>query len=176
MDTSDLIIDYSAGDFADATRSLLPKGEYWQEAENEELTNTIIGMAIDFKATHDDIELSLLTEFREQSFGWKLRDYQTLLNEIGSVGTVYDEVKNPNLIKVDLFSYDNDKAYAAFEEKRLPHTEFAWLYPLDASSEFHHNTALTITPELSSQLELNASAPLICSTAISWQLEIGDIA
>lgn len=176
MDTSDLIIEYSAGDFADAIRTLLPKGEYWQETDNPELTNTIEGMAADFKITHDEIELSLLTEFREQSFGWKLRDYQRLLNEIGSVGTVYDDITSPNLIKIDLFSYDNDKAYAAFEEKRLPHTEFAWVYPLDANTEFHQNTALIMAPTLSSTLELNATVPLICSTAISWQLEIGEIA
>ncbi|ODS04301.1 hypothetical protein [Vibrio scophthalmi] len=152
MDTSDLIIEYSEGDFADAIRVLLPKGEYWQEADNPELTNTIEGMAADFKATHDEIELSLLTDFRERSFGWKLSDYQTLLNEIGSVGTVYDDLNTPNLIKVDLFSYDNDKAYAAFEEKRLPHTDFAWIYPIDVR------------------------VALICSTAISWELEIGEIA
>ncbi|MBA5760852.1 hypothetical protein H2O73_00740 [Vibrio sp. 404] len=176
MDTSDLIIEYSEGDFADAIRVLLPKGEYWQEVDNPELTNTIKGMAVDFKVTHDEIELSLLTEFREQSFGWQLSDYQALLNEIGSVGKVYDDVTAPNLIKVDLFSYDNDKAYAVFEEKRLPHTEFAWIYPLDGNTEFHQNTALIMAPTLSSTLELNATVPLICSTAISWQLEIGEIA
>lgn len=176
MDTSQLIIEYSEGDFADAIRVLLPQGEYWQEADNPELTNTIEGMAADFKITHDEIELSLLTELRELSFGWKLSDYQTLLNEIGSVGTVYDDVNNPNLIKVDLFSYDNDKAYAVFEEKRLPHTECAWIYPFDANTEFHQNIALIMTPKLSSTLELDATVPLICSTAISWQLEIGDIA
>lgn len=81
MDTSDLIIEYSGGDFADAYRGLLPQGEYWQDTENAELTNTINGIAKDFKKTHDDIELSLLTEFEEQGFGWKIRDYQSYLGQ-----------------------------------------------------------------------------------------------
>ncbi|ODS09761.1 hypothetical protein [Vibrio scophthalmi] len=176
MDTTELIVEYSAGDFAQSIRQLLPKGKYWQESENRELTNLIDGIATDFKQTHDDIELSLLGQKDEELFGWKLVNYQRLLNEIGSIGTVYDDINNPNLIKIDLFSYDNDKAYAAFEEKRLPHTEFAWVYPLDANTEFHQNTALTLAPVMSSELELIARAQLICSTAISWQLEIGDIA
>lgn len=174
MDTSDLIIEYSSGDFADALRLLLPKGEYWQEVDNQELTNLIVGMSIDFKQTHDEVQLSLLTEFRDSLFGWKIRDYQNLLNEIGSTGTVYDDVQSPNLIKIDLFSYDNDRVFAEFEKKRLPHTEFAWNYPFNANTEFNQSTALTITPELSSELELTGNTPFTCSTAIAWQLEIGE--
>ena len=174
MDTADLIIDYSEGDFAEAIRLLLPKGEYWQEAENQALTNTIEGMAADFKATHDDIELSLLTDLKNSLFGWKIKDYQVLLNEIGSIGTVYDDSKEPNLIKIDLLSYDNDKAFVVFEEKRLPHTDFAWLYSLLAKTDFYQNTALTITPEFSSDLELTANTQYICSIAMTWQLEIGE--
>ncbi|WP_295898971.1 hypothetical protein [uncultured Vibrio sp.] len=174
MDTADLIIQFSAGDFADATRSLLTKGEYWQDIENEDLANVINGMAKDFKQTHDDIELSLLTELVEQQFGWKIRDYQSLLTTMGSNGVVYDDISNPNLIKIDLFSYDNDAAFKALEAKRLPHTEFHWLYPFDAQTKFEQATALTIKPEFSSQLELEVEAQFLCITAITWQLEIGD--
>lgn len=174
MDTSDLIIDYSAGDFSDATRSLLPKGEYWQETENVELANVIEALGIDFKQTHDDIELSLLTEFRDSLFGWKLSDYQSLLNDMRSVGTVYDDVQNPNLIKIDLSSYENDAAFAAFEEKRLPHTEFHWLYPLEAQANIVETTAFIMKPEFSSELAVSGTAEVYCSTAISWQLELGD--
>lgn len=176
MDTSELIIDYSESDFADSIRALLPKGEYWQETDNQELTNTIKGMAIDFKATHDDIELSLLSDLKEKSFGWKLSDYQGLLNEIGSVGVVYDDVKAPNLIKINLFSYDNNKAFAAFEKKRLPHTDFAWIYPFDAKSEISQTTALIIKPTFSSEIGLKASTQTFCSIAMSWELEIGESA
>lgn len=174
MDTSSVIVSYSEQDFTDATRALLPKGKYWQETENAELTNVIEAIGTDFKATHDDIELSLLTEFEEGLFGWKIRDYQGLLAATGSTGTVYDDINSPNLIKIDLFSYDNDKSIEAFEEKRLPHTEFHWIYPLEAETTFVQSTALTIKPEFSSQLELEAEAPIKFQIAIAWQLDIGD--
>ncbi|MFA0057928.1 hypothetical protein AB4407_07770 [Vibrio sp. 10N.261.46.E11] len=174
MDTADLIINYSAGDFENAYRGLLPKGEYWQDTENVELANTIKGMAKDFKQTHDDIELSLLTEFEEQQFGWKISDYQRLLMTMGSKGVVFDEVANPNLIKINLFSYNNDAAFKALEEKRLPHTEFHWIYPLVGRVAVNQNTAMTFTPEFSQELSINANAQYLCTTAITWLLEIGD--
>lgn len=90
MDTSDLIIDHSEADFADAIRALLPQGNYWQEADNAELTNTILGMAADFKVTNDEIQLALLTDFNERLFGWKLSDYQALLISSGGQGVVSD--------------------------------------------------------------------------------------
>ncbi|WP_076589686.1 hypothetical protein [Vibrio ostreicida] len=133
MDTSDLIIEYSEGDFADAYRELLPKGEYWQDTENAELANTINGIAKDFKKTHDDIELSLLTEFEEKGFGWKISDYQGLLNTVASPqsGRVFDEVTTPNLIYASLYDSFRQfslKTWQAFEKYRLPHTEIAWIY------------------------------------------------
>ncbi len=144
MDTSDLIIQYSAGDFADAIRGLLPEGEYWQDLENEELTNVINGMAQDFKQTHDDIELSLLTEFEEQLFGWKISDYQGLLNSTAGdqSGLVFDDVSNPNLIYGSLFGsfrHHSIEAWKAFEKYRLPHSEIAWIYHSDFS--VHHQMA-----------------------------------
>ncbi|MCG6357669.1 hypothetical protein K6U58_03555 [Vibrio fluvialis] len=174
MDTSSVIIDYSAEDFAQAIRALLPKGQYWQEADNPELTSLIEAMATDFKATHDDIELSLLTDFKEALFGWKISDYQALLTESGGVGRVYDDKATPNLIKIDLYSYDNNAAFAAFEEKRLPHTEFHWLYPLEAQASIVETTALIMKPEFRSELAISGTAAIFCSTAISWQLELGE--
>ena len=133
MDTSDLIVDYSESDFADSIRSLLPKGEYWQEAENQELTRLIEGMAQDFKVTHDEVELSLLAELKDDLFGWKISDYQALLFEVAGKqsGTVYDEVAEPNLIYVSLKPSSRSCAgdvWKAFEDKRLPHTDIKWLY------------------------------------------------
>ncbi|WED29883.1 hypothetical protein L3V77_20980 [Vibrio sp. DW001] len=139
MDTTDVIIDYSAADFADAIRLLLPRGDYWQEADNQALTNTIEGMAIDFKATHDDIELSLLTNFEARLFGWKISDYQALLfSKAGKEsGQVYDSAHTPNLIYVSLKDGARNnarQAWTAFEQKRLPHTEITWIY----NSEMAH--------------------------------------
>ncbi|EEX39697.1 hypothetical protein [Vibrio furnissii] len=144
MDTSSVIIDYSAEDFAQAIRALLPKGQYWQEVDNPELTSLIEAMATDFKATHDDIELSLLTDFQEALFGWKISDYQALLyTQAGDdAGTVSDDRTTPNLIYVALQEdarISCAQAWAAFEEKRLPHTEITWTY--QSRLDVHHQLA-----------------------------------
>lgn len=99
MELNDLIIDYTAHDFAGAVRQLLPRGEYWQEAENAELTNLINGMGAEFKTIHDECQLSLLTEMRDELFGWKISDYQALLYTF-TEGTVFDDISTPNLIYV----------------------------------------------------------------------------
>lgn len=144
MDTAELIIKYTEADFADAIRSLLPKGDYWQETENPLLTNTIEGMATDFKATHDDIELSLLTDFQPKLFGWKLSDYEALLFDIVGENScvVFDNQTTPNLIYVSLADAHRQsslKAWQAFENNRLPHTEIAWIY--NSKVEYHHQIA-----------------------------------
>lgn len=129
MDTGDLIVDYSESNFADAIRALLPEGEYWQDADNAELTNVILGMAIDFKVTSDEIQLALLSDFSERLFGWKLSDYQALLISSGGKGKVTDERAKPNLIYVSLATNERcANAWFEFEKVRLPHTEIEWIY------------------------------------------------
>ena len=129
MDTGDLIVDYSEGNFAYAIRALLPEGEYWQDADNAELTNVILGMAIDFKVTSDEIQLALLSDFSERLFGWKLSDYQALFISSGGKGEVTDERAKPNLIYVSLATNERcENAWFEFEKVRLPHTEIEWIY------------------------------------------------
>ncbi|CAH6781726.1 conserved hypothetical protein [Vibrio chagasii] len=142
MDTSDLIIDYRAGDFSDVFRQLLPKGGYWQDTENEVLKQVIDGLAKDFKQTHDDIELSLLTDLETRPFGWKVSDYQHLLNTIASQGSgrVFDDARQPNLIYGSLrdsFRHHSRQAWKAFEGYRLPHTEIAWIYQSTLDVQHH---------------------------------------
>ncbi|PNI06183.1 hypothetical protein C1N32_04070 [Vibrio diazotrophicus] len=144
MDTSSVIIDYSEADFADSLRALLPKGKYWQEAENVELTNVIEALAIDFKTTHDDVQLSLLTDFKQALFGWKISDYQALLYEVAgnNSGVVSDSRATPNLIYVSLgddYRGSSKKAWTEFEKKRLPHTEITWTY--QSRLDVHHQLA-----------------------------------
>ena len=129
MDTGDLIVDYSEGNFAYAIRALLPEGEYWQDADNAELTNVILGMAIDFKVTSDEIQLALLSDFSERLFGWKLSDYQALFISSGGKGEVTDERAKPNLIYVSLATNERcENAWFEFEKVRLPHSEIEWIY------------------------------------------------
>lgn len=136
MDTADLIIDYTAVDFANAIRALLPDGDYWQAADNQELTDLILGMGAEFKVTNDEIQLSLLTDFSGRLFGWKLRDYQALLITNGGNGVVFDDINKPNLILVSLDdNVRSEKAWFEFEKIRLPHTEIEWVY--NASANMH---------------------------------------
>ncbi|WP_027696708.1 hypothetical protein [Vibrio litoralis] len=127
MDTSDLVIDCTAQDFEQAIRHLLPQGQYWQESTNVELNNVIAGMAIDFKITHDEIQLALLSDFSESLFGWKIADYQSLLNQ-STTGLVFDDKAQPNLIMVALVANSrSETAFYDFERVRLPHTEIQWI-------------------------------------------------
>ncbi|MEL7290430.1 MAG: hypothetical protein AAGJ78_04740 [Pseudomonadota bacterium] len=144
MDTSELIIDYTESDFAEAIRDLLPKGEYWQDVENKTLTNMIDGMAQDFKTTHDEVELSLLTDFEGDLFGWKISDYQAFLIFVAgtSSGVVSDDITTPNLIYVSLDETarsNSQQAWQAFENKRLPHTKINWNYNYQVN--YHHQIA-----------------------------------
>ena len=128
MDSSELIIHYTASDFAQALRALLPKGKYWQDPENVDLRQLIEGMGEDFKITHDEIQLSFLNDMNDGLFGWRISDYQTLLDTY-SAGRVYDNISTPNLISVEL-SIREQSAYDAwlnFERKRLPHTDINWI-------------------------------------------------
>lgn len=136
MDTSDLISKYTDDDFAHAIRQLLPKGRYWQDTDNAELTNLISGMSAEFKVTHDEVQLALLAEFDGALFGWKLSDYQALLIQSDLEGAVYDDVHQPNLIFVSLASNErSEKAWHDFEQVRLPHTAIQWIY--STSTKLH---------------------------------------
>lgn len=144
MDTAKLITQYSSGDFALSIRQLLPQGSYWQEVDNPELSSVIDAMAIDFKATHDDIEISLLGSADYQLFGWRLPDYQGLLDGIvgPNGGCVSDKPSTPNLICASL--NDEVRAYSAkaweeFETKRLPHTDIEWRF--NSRVNYYHQLA-----------------------------------
>lgn len=128
MDTSDLITEYTATDFSLALRQLLPQGHYWQDVDNIELSALIAGIGADFKMTHDEIQLALLTELDSNLFGWRLADYQKLMAKYGIVGKVNDSSSTPNIISIHLDpSQSYKKMMAGFDVVRLPHTQFHWI-------------------------------------------------
>ncbi|MBE8578676.1 hypothetical protein [Vibrio sp. OPT18] len=134
MDIADFLTSYSEEGFTQALRQLLPKGAYWQEAENIELERLLQGMAADFKATHDDLHLGILIAEPEPLFGWKLSDYRRLMKEHDITGEVFDDKERPNLILVALdASQPYQKMLKAFEEIRLPHTSLFWLFDVTES-------------------------------------------
>ncbi|RYU50028.1 hypothetical protein [Aliivibrio finisterrensis] len=129
MDTSALIVERSEEEFAQAIRQLLPKGQYWQESDNAELTALIEGMGAEFKITHAEVQLALLTGFEGDLFGWRLSDYQALLIDCDIKGRVHDTQASPNLIFVSLLPGErSEKAWREFERVRLPHTAIQWIY------------------------------------------------
>jgi hypothetical protein len=110
-------------------RQLLPKGQYWQDPTNAELNNLIAGMGIDFRVTHDEVQLALLTELDNELFGWRLADYQNLMEECGVNGKVTDTPAIPNLISVNVdATSEYDGIVFAFNQERLPHTQFQWFF------------------------------------------------
>ena len=134
MDTSDLIVEYSDDDFALVIRHLLPKGKYWQDPDNTELTHLIAGMGAEFKVTHDEVQLALLTDLSGNLFGWRLADYRQLMADHGIAGKVYDEQSTPNLISIYVDASQSYQAMmAAFNKTRLPHTKFHWILDATAS-------------------------------------------
>ncbi len=118
---------YSANDFKQACASLLPPGEYWQYEAGDELDCLLSALSSEFKSTHDETTSLLLFEGDKNQIGWKLADYQTLLNSFSITGTVFDKSTEPNLIFIDC-AQSSQLGYLMwqFEDRRLPHTAFFW--------------------------------------------------
>ena len=117
--------DYSAGDFKQATAALLPPGEYWQYEKNDELDLLLSAVGEEFKKTHDEIQINILNQGNNIASGWKISDYQTLLNSNYIVGTVYDNSATPNLIYIDMSANQTaGGVIKSLDEYRLPHTAF----------------------------------------------------
>lgn len=122
--------NYSADDFKQALQKLLPPGEYWQNQTPEtDLDKLLTAIAQEFKTTHDETKLSVLIKLDETLFGWKLSDYQNLLDVNGISGQVYDYPNTPNLIYLEL-DQTNDvlDIFKQIEEVHLPHTRLVWRY------------------------------------------------
>ncbi len=123
------VTQYSEADFLQVLRSLLPKGKYWQAMDNQELTQVLEALAAEFKRVHDDVQLALLTENKNELFGWKLSDYHRLLVELGVDGEVTDRIETPNIIYVSLGANErSEQALDEVEAVRLPHTLIYWSF------------------------------------------------
>lgn len=119
--------DYSTSDFKKATANLLPPGDYWSYQAGDPLDDLLTGLAIDFKNTHDDTQQNILYRADNIQAGWKLVDYQTLLNSHNITGYVFDNSATPNLIYINV---EPSQLVGGLMEKvedyRLPHTAFSW--------------------------------------------------
>jgi len=117
-------------DFASAFLKLLPPGEYWNlDRENEQLKQLVNAIGEELKAVHDETELNLSFEINNQYLGWKLSDFQQILDNNSINGQVTDKVTNPNVIYLTLYqTVDVLTVFDLVEAHRLPHTQIAWTF------------------------------------------------
>jgi hypothetical protein len=119
--------DYAVDDFKHAVAALLPPGEYWSYQRGDPLDKLLTGLAIEFKTTHDETQLNVLYPIDNSVEGWKLADYQTLLDNHHITGQVFDDSNTPNIIYIDIApAMIAGELMAALEGYRLPHTAFCW--------------------------------------------------
>ena len=132
--------DYSENDFKGATAKLLPPGHYWEYEPGDDLDNLLSGLAVEFKATHDETQQNILYAADNIQSGWKLSDYQTLLDTHSMNGFVFDSRATPNLIYIDIEANDLVGEFMkSTESYRLPHTAFLWT--LKQSKTLHAGAA-----------------------------------
>lgn len=119
---------YSLNNFKKSAQSLLPPGEYWQnQTPGTELDNFLSAVAEELKTTHDETKLSVLFELDNSLFGWKISDYQGLLNQQGIEAVVYDSIQTPNRIYIEVVNLEDLlTTFKQLESLRLPHTEITW--------------------------------------------------
>lgn len=119
--------DYEIKDFKVSLQSSLPAGEYWQGEQSATRDKLIEAIAQDLKITHDETKLLFLYQSSNVAQGWKLSDYQSLLESYGHSGNVTDTPLKPNIIQVEINDQSNaGETMQAFEVYRLPHTAFEW--------------------------------------------------
>lgn len=120
---------YNKDDFKQAISALLPAGEYWQYEKGDPLDGLLEGLANEFKTIHDETKVNILYSPDNNQTGWKLADYQTILNSNGIAGTVFDDSQSPNLIYLDLSANQaTGDLMKTLDAYRLPHTAFCFQY------------------------------------------------
>ncbi|RUM91063.1 MAG: hypothetical protein DSZ27_07330 [Thiomicrospira sp.] len=119
---------YTTEDFRNSVKQLLPPGKYWQsDEESEDLTALIDSIAEELHTTHEETKLSVLFTVDNSLFGWKIADYQSLLNTNGIDALVWDDEVTPNVIYIKLFTtYNLLATFNQVEGYRLPHTIINW--------------------------------------------------
>jgi len=114
---------YEQADFKHAVSNLLPPGEYWRYEKGDELDNVLEAAATEFKTINDETKISILYTPDNSQTGWRLADYQTILNNNNIKGAVFDDSETPNVIYIELQA--NQKAgdlMKTLNEYKLPHT------------------------------------------------------
>jgi len=121
---------FTEDDFRQALQQLLPPGEYWQQgSEPSTLSKTLSAIAKEMKTTHEEVKLSVLYQFDKDQTGWRIIDFQNILDAFGKGGQVSDNPTTPNIIDV-LMEQSNGflPVMLQLESHRLPHTNIQWRF------------------------------------------------
>ena len=120
--------NYSQQDFKKAIQNLLPPGEYWSNVEeNSELDKVLNAISEELKITHEETKVSLLFNTNNTLQGWKLSDFQRILEIQNINGTVTDNPDTPNIINVQLSSTtDLLPVFRQMHNHKLAHTRLSW--------------------------------------------------
>lgn len=116
-------VDYTSKDLKQAITALLPPGEYWQYENGDDLDLLLSAMGDEFKTIHDETKVSALNQTDNNTSGWKISDYQTILNDNYIAATVYDKPDTPNLIYIEMSANQTaGGVIKSLDSYRLPHT------------------------------------------------------
>lgn len=127
-------LNYSAVDFGSAVYALLPPGTYWNDRQSADLKNTVSALGIELFLTYEDISKLFLYEQDRSKENWRIADYQALLDGYKKGGFALDDQAYPNIIFITLDQLAGFyQVIQALENKRLPHTRFHWILPIDVN-------------------------------------------
>lgn len=120
---------YTKDDFKQAVSALLPTGQYWHYEKGGQLDGVLEALAVEFKAIHDETKIDPLYQEDNNVLGWKLVDYQAILNDNEISGSVFDDSSTPNLIYINFEAGQVAGEFVkALDSYRLPHTAFCCIY------------------------------------------------
>lgn len=119
---------YTEADFKKALLQLLPPGDYWADPqEGDDLDQLLTAVAIELLTTHNETKNSFLYQSNKTLSGWKIADFQAILDTAATGGTAYDDPNYPNLIFVLLEQTTGFlDVMQELEAYRLPHTNLNW--------------------------------------------------
>lgn len=123
-------MELTKDDFSSALQQLLPPGEYWNHHDlDSELKRALDGMGAELKTVHDETELNVIFEINTNNLGWRLADFQSILDDNNLPGRVFDQPENPNYIYLEVDStLDLLTIFQQIEAHRLPHTQLVWRF------------------------------------------------
>ncbi|BBN59305.1 hypothetical protein [Hydrogenovibrio marinus] len=121
--------EYTLQDYRNAVEKLFPPGKYWEQPEDDsDLDNLYWAIAQEWKTTADELKTNILFGANNTLFGWKISDYQRLLDENGIDGTVFDDKSMPSYIYFNINNLEDSLAvFNQVNELNLSNIRVVWM-------------------------------------------------